>query len=635
MRPAHQFGFNNGAIKLSKKQHGDFLDWLVTKHIEPAKQIRDSRAIRFDAVDIDYHGHTVFSDEDLKRLQDKQRGGPEKPTQSKIPFAGSHINRIAETLLLIFKDNLGLYQATSNKNRVDLARALTDELNKQSSTFGHVSALNSFLIQIMKYDLGGMVVSWEEDSEPNIEVTEQQQIAFTDETRVRGNFIKCIDVYNTLFDPSVSPRDVAKEGQFFATVEVVSEFTIAKQEEAERIVMPANKGSLPDIGERWYREPPVISNSNTGQTGVSVKTPWYAGLGDDTPHNFRHHELTTVYMWLVPKEHDISSSNKYEMFKIVILDGDLVVQIDPLDFAHKMLPLVVAEPLAEEEETNNRSLFEVLQPLQSLANFGLNAHIASHRNALTDLVFIDKRVADTTVLDPEKRVHLVDGTKTDGKRIQDSVAVFQHAPLSNSLEAITTSTELMELIAPTGTVEDLANLDRATEFQAQAVHDTAGRATNKLAIIVQDQALRSLIAMLYFNTIQNLTVLDSIDENGEPSEIPITDIVKHNVRFDLGNGLKTLDKARIERFWITLLDRIIQSQQALQEVDVVAVLDHVSSLAGDGQDVSAFRKITPLSQMSPEDQQLAFQLLQQEKQKQTEAQVEESNEPAAVPEGPL
>lgn len=622
--------FRNEIVSLDKKQHEKLLSKIIQDHITPAKNQRDQNALRFEMIDRDYHGHTQLSVDDKARVVARQSGGPEKPIQSKIPFAGAHINRIAESLLLIFKDNLGLYQATSNKNRVDLAKALTEELNKQADMFGHVTALNNFLIQLMKYDFGGIIVSWEEDSLPEASLSNTGDIEFSEESKNRGNCLKTVDVYNLLLDPSVKPKDISKMGEFFGFIELYSQYQLKLMDEEGYIILP-NTEIMPNPGDRWYHHPPEIENSLSGTNTTTARRPWYSQSNNLNPDAIHYNELTTLYIWLNSKDWNLGQNDKFELYKICILNGDHIVQIDKASFKHKMLPIVICQPLAEEEDTNNRSLFEILFPLQALANFGLNTYIASHRNALLDLVFLDKRLAGTDSLDPEKRIHLCDMSKTENQRLRDAVVVFQHAPLENSMQAVENANQLMELIVPSGGLQDLANLDRATSFQAEAVYKQAGIATNKLAIIIQDQALRCLIAQMYFNTISNLTVLDAVDAQGSPIEIPITDIVEHKVRFDLGNGLKTLDKTRVDRFWITMLDRIIQSQQALTELDVVAILDHVSNLAGDGQDVSAFRKITPLTQMSPEDQQLAFQLLEREKARQAEEQLPEDEAPQVDP----
>ena len=83
------------------------------------------------------------------------------------------------------------------------------------------------------------------------------------------------------------------------------------------------------------------------------------------------------------------------------------------------------------------------------------------------------------------------------------------------------------------------------------------------------------------------------------------------LQFKISDGLRGLDKLTLILHIKEVLTTVVQSQQAVAEIDIIKLLDYWSSLVGDNTDFSQFRKESPLDALSPEEKNAAFQLYQQ------------------------
>lgn len=115
-------------------------------------------------------------------------------------------------------------------------------------------------------------------------------------------------------------------------------------------------------------------------------------------------------------------------------------------------------------------------------------------------------------------------------------------------------------------------------------------------------------------------VFEVFDENGATQEIKPSDIRDGKFEFLVGSGLRGLDKLVIQETLSNILFAILQSPQATQQIDVVSLMNFITTTMGDFTDLNQFKFQNEFDRLTPEQKQMAFQLLQSAMQAQSDQQ---------------
>ena len=82
------------------------------------------------------------------------------------------------------------------------------------------------------------------------------------------------------------------------------------------------------------------------------------------------------------------------------------------------------------------------------------------------------------------------------------------------------------------------------------------------------------------------------------------------IEFTIADGLKGLDRLALTMNMKDLFASVLQSTQATQPLDVLKLMDYMSTMFGDYTDFIQFKLESPIDALSVEERNLAFQLLQ-------------------------
>lgn len=597
---------------ITAKQHEELVEHLVAK-LKFSKQMRDSQADKFETIDRKIYGYLVLDADDEKRERDNQKGYGVKPTDTVLPLTQVQIDDAITFLIEVLGYDNDLYGAIAPKDKQAIATAFASVMNEHASKFSHLIQLNKFLFDSFKYNFAGLIPEWEQTSGNKIKNGIGSGVETEYGVVYEGNKLTAVDPYNFFYDVSVKPTELHNEGEFFATADVYSEFKIRKMEADGKIFGIDNFIDDNNYNIKYYRVKPIIRadlNSNNSTSWLSMLS------ADEDSTSAVGIELIKFYIWLQPKKFGLGTSEKQSIYRVTLANGTQVVRIQEMSNAHGLLPIGITMPWEDGFKEDTKSYAEILLPLQTFASAQMNTHQKANRKALYGLTFYNKNV-----------INLDDNYDPIASKIpvnvppdfdmRKAIVQFRDTPdTANTLRDIAMVAELMQQILPTDILKQVAGLERATQYQAASTVQGANRRNLKIAKIINGQAFSIVKHIQMYNILQYQKSMEILTPEGELIEANVQDFRDTKIEFAISEGLKGLDKLSMIMNIKEVLNSVLQSQQANQQLNVVEIIDYWTSMLGDKTDFSQFKFKSEIDKLTPEQKDLAFQLLQRAMQAQ-------------------
>lgn len=617
-KPMFKLGDN---LQISQDNHAALLRH-ITDRADVASQMRDQYIERYRVIDREVEGFLRLDQDDRRREIDNRKGQGPKPVDANLQLIVSKVEDIVTYIMGVTCPDTGMYAAYAPKEQQQVANAFALLMNQHGEEFEHYRHYCVGTYNAMKYNIGGWVNEWEErygilisnDAETG-EVTRREAVIS------QGNANIAFDPYNTLLDPAVSPIDINREGEFFATVEIVTKFKLQFDEQQGKVF----------LGKKWeeklsgkaalsyYRDKPIVRELFPASAGngrvdhISVLT---AGANKDGPLDI--YERMFFYCRIIPSKFGLSSPfgdpDKFQIWRFTVINGTTIVRAVHLHNAHGMLPIAVTMPSENNLGTETKSMAEQMIPLQRFASFQMNVKQRADRKKLYGVLVYDQELiplmehADALGGKVPART-----PRHNQKSIRESFAVINDTPdTANVMRDIGDIAGLMDRMFPSDNVRQVADLERATKYQAAATVQSSNRRNHKTAKIVNDQAISKLRHMMMYNIYEFQPAIDLVDERtGDIMSIDPSTLRNTKLQFSISDGLKGIDRLMLLSNMMEITNMILQSAMANQQLDVIAWINYMTQLMGDKTDVNDFRIISPIDALPPEQKQLAFQLLQQ------------------------
>ena len=594
-------------ITISNKHHDDLVKHLVEK-LDDAKIVTDAQKTKFESIDKKVYGYLVLDDADAKRELDTQKGYGVKPTDGILPLTQVQIDDATTFLIEVLGVDNDLYGAIAPKEKQPIAVAFSSLMNEHASYFSHIIQLNKFLLDAFKYNFGGLIPEWE--TVYGNKVVDGIGLGVSTEHGVvyEGNKLTAIDPYNTYLDPSVEPTSIHSEGEFFAYAELKSVFKIKKMAANKAIFGIDRFINSGAFSVRYYNEKPQIRSDVYATQNKSWIGMLSAEAGNTTKKAV---ELVPMYIWLSPKEWGLGKEETQKIYRVILADSKYIVRVQEMKNAHGLLPLGITMPWQDGFQENTKSFAELLNPLQTFASAQMNIHKKSSRKALYGTTFFNKNVLNLDEnYDPvASKVPVNASPDTDIRKA--ILQTFDAPGTENTLRDIDAVTDLMQQILPTDILKQVAGLERATQYQAASTVQGGNRRNLKIAKIINGQAFSPVKQMQMHNILQYQKQVEILTPDGELIEADVKEFRGTKMEFAISEGLRGIDKLSMIINIKEVLNSILQSQQANQQINVVEVINYWTSMLGDKTDFSQFKFKSEIDKLNPQQKQLAFQLLQQ------------------------
>lgn len=605
----------NADIRISNDQYFALLAHC-TSRLDIGKLARQRYIEIFKNIDREYYSWLKRDADDQKRQRDNQRGIGVKPVDQKLSLIFSQIDEAATYLLSVLAPDAALYSATAPKNQQAVAKAFSTLMNQHAQIFGHFRHYALFLLNAMKYNFSGFGVNWTERVGNSIVNDTAGRPVIKNDVVAAGNEIIAFDPYNLLIDPSINPVDLPEKGEYFGLVDVVTAFRLQKAAIDEGLVNVnyyINEGNA-FSWKPYYEEKPFVRNDVVDS--ADMRTDWFSLLAykPESRESAVGFEITTGFFWLIPSKFGLSKSNNYEIWRIVLGGDKAILHAQHMDNAHGMLPVNIAIPYEDTFGWQSKGGAERLIPHQHFASFVMNTHQRAVRKRLYGLTIYDAQRLpamgqDDVDLMGGKVPYNSNGQDVDVNKI---IRQFNDGPdTTSTLQNVSLVNDLMQDVMPTKMQQQVAGLDRATQYQAAAVVQSANRRNLKIAKIIDAQAMQRGRRMQMLNIQQKQASMQILIEGGEIVDIDPKQFRDTKIEFDIGDGLKGIDRLALVMNIKEVLNSVLQSQQAAAQLDVVGIINYWTSLLGDNTDFSQFKIASPLDQLPADQRNLAFQLLQQ------------------------
>lgn len=597
-------------LYLTKTNHDDLVKDLKQK-LTDQKEFHENQVSKFTAIDKATYGYLVLEEQDEKRQRDNAKGFGIKPVDTVLPLALVQLDESVTYFLEVLAANSGLYGAIAPKDKQAVATGFAALMNEHADKFQHVRNLNMFLFDAMKYNFGVIGPNWKTIHGSKLTNDTTDSVVVEEDVVYAGNELTAFDPYNFFYDLSVSPIDLAMEGEFFAQARVKSPFKVKqlmKNEELYNLQPLLDKGSF-EIN--WYTAKPKI---RTDDINYADNASWFKMLGGvgNTSTTNKAVELMYFHVWLDTKKLGLDpKATKMQICRVIMANNETIARIQILNNAHGQLPIGVSMPIEDGFAEATKSYAELLLPFQTFASSQMNVHQKANRKALYGVTIYNKNVINLDdEFDPTaSKIGVNAPPEADLRKAIHQI--YDSPDTANTLRDIEAVVNLMQKILPTEILKQVASLDRATQYQAAATVQGANRRNLKLAKIINSQALSPTKQMQMYNILQYQAQLEILTQEGELINISPKEFRDTKLEFEISDGLQGLDRMSITMAIKEVLNTIVQSQHASAQIDVVEIINYWTSMLGDKTDFSQFKFKSEIDKLPPEQKDLAFQLLQQ------------------------
>lgn len=585
---------------VSTKNHEKLLEYLQQR-LSDGKNARDDRLPRMVNVDKTMAGWMKLSDEDRDRARQADKTGVPQALTMNLPLTLIHIDDMITYLVSIFAPNKGMFDHSGDPKDTPTATQIITLMNNHAIYSGYYRQVVLTCLSLLKYNIGGFFGRWAADSGPRLsQPAPDSPPVRMNEVIWQGNKLESLDMYNTFWDPSVQAHDVYRAGEWAARAFIKSHYWL-KKEASNGIYFNVEDMLAQDQGIaqcQYYRHPPA--EAHMAKTSDSGGTDWMAILSETPTYSQKTgFEFVEMFIWLNPTDFGLvpaserATRNRYEIWRFTLLNDERIIDATYMNNIHNYLPFFMGSVNDDLMEESQKSVAEVLKPLQDFASFLLNTHVKATRKNIWGLTVYDPTMVDLKKI-PEGEVSARVPLKPAGQGKDIRQMIWQNDQVLDTRQTMQDLGAVMDIISqffPTQLLpSQIAGIDRAVNSQVAAVMQGATRRMHKMARLLDDSLFRPLRFSFYYNIIQYQPDGAMVsDFYGKPIKVNLAELRETDLPFIIGQGLKALDKQAAAQALQQIIFAIIQNPQVAQQIDLLGLIDYWAALIDVQVDMRQFR----------------------------------------------
>lgn len=544
----------------------------------------------------------AFEDKsEADRLYDLEHGFSVKPVNRNFGFAAAHMESLETFIMSLFAPDMSLFEGISMASQQTQTLAIANELNSEGKKVGHYTSLFRFVRAALRYNFSAMSVFWETHQGMLLEAGAGGIVQSVPGVCWEGNNILPHDPYNFFYDTSVDPVKLNSEGEYYAWVEPLTLHRARCLERDKRMFWVSrleNCRGLPTNswgGVPYYDPPPETREMQDYTSNLMEKFGFSASEAYESKPTYEViHFVGFVDSSVVSTQSQKKSNtlHDYQLWRFDIVNCQYLVNAVRLQNPHGMLPVVCCVPEVDITSRRLPGKAEQILPLSQYGSFLLNSDMTATRKALGGITLFDQtalplgKLPEGDMIGAKIPIRPTTAGQTLDSVFKQLVDVPETAQNYQKLSAVL---DLMQKFAPTDFNKQMADLDRATRFQAAAVQQGGNRENLLIARVIYEQAMNPLSIMMVNNVMVNKTQLPYLDQSTKTVQmVPVASLIGTSAEYDIGTGLRGIDRMILLNTYFELLNYINQNQQAIQRIDIVKLLNYVSTLSGDHADLSQF-----------------------------------------------
>lgn len=522
-----------------------------------------------------------------------------------LPVLQPNIDAAHAYLFSIFGSGTPIFGVVSESgDKTDEAKQMEAIIYENSTKTGWPRQMSVYLKSALKYNVAAMEVEWKVRKGFNFktDTTKSFTHATVDKSILRaGNELKAYDMYNTIYDQSVSPADVHSNGDFVAKFELLTVMQLHTLISDLQLnggkVMNVHQGMWKSTPHRnWYHTPKLLTQD------VIQGTDWVAFVGN--PSNFTGtrfgtgYEVITYYRRIIPSMLDIKNvpdADSVQVWKFIEVNGYLIYA-ERTSNAHNLIPVIFVQPVEDNLRHQSKGPGQTLLPFQNLSSALHRARLASAARAISDRGLYDpSRIMEkhiNSVL-PTAKIPVKPGAY--GKGLQDA---YQAMPFDDR-----NSQYIYQDIGQVNAMaSEAAHINRSqrgqftkgnrTRDEYRDVMDNADSTQQTTAILIEHQAIVHIKDIVKTNILQYQTAT-TLTEPETSNKVTVDPVMLREsiIEFRMADGLLSKDRILDADQTMMAYQMMFQSQQANESYDLVAML--VNSLEQKGAKIKKFARQQP------------------------------------------
>lgn len=425
-----------------------------------------------------------------------------------------------------------------------------------------------------------------------------QQMKFREEKVVyEGNEVSNIDPFMFFPDPRIPMSEVNKRGEFCFWRAFEGQHTL-KQAEARGELM-------------WVDKAPAMSSKNIESAGSSSRS--LVTKGEPTPGDIRRtgtealpfYQVDQGACWIVPADLGLGEETEPALWLFTVLNSGQVVQAEPLELDHDMIPVAVSEPYTFGYAFGQLGMMDMLGPIQDTISWFVNSHIHNVRSVLNNQIIVDPSMVEMQDLkepEPGKIIRLKRSAIGQDVRTalqQLTVADVTSGHVADMKEFVRIGDSLSSVNDNLRGTSQTGGRKTATEMRIAGESGSSRLAAH--ARLISAQSIVDLTAQMALNIQQNMTQefwVQVLGEDGIKTPLHIQpQMLVGDFYFPVADGTLPIDKGALVEIWKEILFGIAADPILRQQFDLTQVFEWVAELGG-AKNMSRFR----LQQGSPTDQ---------------------------------
>lgn len=592
-----------GRVNVSREQEGA----LITFATAAQNLLYSQFSIRsqLEAVDRAYMRENDYTLEQLRARSANRLGNPTKFQNITVPVVMPQVQAALGYLTNVFLTGYPIFGVTADPDMEDAAMQMETIIAENAVTAGWARQLLMFFRDGLKYNLHALEVNWEQKVAASV-VNDILSPSGAKPKNViwNGNVLRRMDLYNTFYDPRVHPAEIHSEGEFAGYVEIFSRVRLKKYINELIGVDPATatralestyggSGFVQSASTPFGYYQPLINPEPLMATQNQMTFDWMSWATSQLPGRDRAirysnvYTKTTLYARIIPNDFgfNVPGPNTPQVWKLIIINGQVVLKAERLSNAHTFIPIIFGQPLEDGLDYQTKSFATNVQPMQEVASAMMNGYVASKRRLVGDRVLFDPlrvRAQDINSDNPSAKIPV--RPIAYGKPVQEAVYAFPYRDENTNsfVQASDMAIKFANMINgqnPAQQGQFVKGNKTLHEYEDVMGH---GNAVNQMmAIATENQVFTPIKEILKLNILQyqgDATIYNAAAKR--PVKIDPVQLRNEAVQFQVSDGLLPKDKEMSGDEWMTALQVIGSSPQIGQGYNLAPMFTYLMNTRG-------------------------------------------------------
>lgn len=558
-----------------------------------------------EEADYEYYREHNWTEEHQRAKLANRTGDAHKFQDVTVPIVMDQVDAYTAFMTDVFCSSNPLFPVVAPPKYADAGMMMNTLLDNQARKGRWKAELIKFFRDTAKYSIGACEVSWDKVNTALLET----DVGFSpNQGKPRniiweGNKIKRMDLYNTFWDTTVHPHEVATLGEYAGYHELVSRNRLKQviaalgDDAIIQNIRPALESGTP-LAEYYIPQvnPEALATLNTLTQGMD----WFswAGLQNDKDQLAYKglYLLTKIYVRMLPADFDIKAPqpNTPQVWMFVIVNFHTIIYAERQTNAHEMIPILFSCPNDDGIKYQTKSLAANVKPYQQISSALMNSVIASRRRAISDKgLYNPLYVESKDINNPNPAAKIpIKPTAYAGVPLNE---IYFPLPFEDSQASI--SMQEMQVIS--GMADMTAGQNKAQRGQFQKGNKTLGEFNDIMnnadsksrmqALVLEDQFFTPLKYILNTNILQ-FQGSESLYHADTQEVIDIDPLLLRNAvyQFKITDGAIPRSAEMHEDVWQVAIQIIGSSPQIQQEYNLGELFSYL--MKEKGADVKDFQK---------------------------------------------